>query len=727
MTRKKRPRAASYTGSSAAPTGRVSDRLAVGLCLGVVVAAGIAAYANSFSGVFVYDDAKHIIWNAAKRAEHPWRYAFCARRPLVELSLALNYALGSKGPPTEEAPTGQSDPWGYHLFNLAVHLLAALALFGIIRRTLLLDRFALPRRANARARRPRGSPPGGAADRGRPRTTVAESAHWFAFAVALLWVVHPLQTQSVTYLIQRGESMMGLFYLLTLYCVIRGAAASRRSRYWYGAAVVASACGMACKGVMVSAPIVVLLYDRLFLTGALRSTLRRRWGLYLGLSATWLVLITTGVAGGVLNPSHTGQATVGLALTQKKNPNERILMGEYALTEAQVLLRYLRLSVWPAGQCIDYGWPVVRRAADAVPAVLVTLALLALAGWAVWRRPALGFPAAWFFLILAPTSSFIPIRDPIYEHRMYLPLAGVLVLVVATGWSLIRRTTARRFGAPRRAGLVCAWASLIPAAALGWMTHQRNQVYHSQLALWRDAVEKQPDNARAHNNLAKRLLDKAKRDRSVLPESIRHLREAIRLKPDFINANYNLGNALSQSGRYDEAIECYRRALRVGPAYIEARIMLGNALTNKGLLSEAEQAFRLAISNAPPGANPLLVARAHFNLGNTLYRTGRIVEARGEYRKTLSIYPRYYRAWHGIGATYESTGDTDRAIEAYQRSVAIKPTHIEAMYALGNLCARTGRTRQAVEALKRVLRLQPDHKEARQVLAAVEARERGGP
>jgi hypothetical protein len=186
----------------------------------LVIVAGLAVYANSFAGVFVFDDSVHILQNERIRDLSALPKVLSGRRPVVDFTLAVNYALD------------ELTVRGYHAVNLAIHIAAALILFGTVRRTLqrkmFLDRFS-------------------------------RSSSWLALVSALIWVVHPLQTQSVTYMIQRAESLMGLFYLLTLYCVIRGVESSR-STAWFTLAVCACAAGMGSKAVMVTAPVLVLLY-----------------------------------------------------------------------------------------------------------------------------------------------------------------------------------------------------------------------------------------------------------------------------------------------------------------------------------------------------------------------------------------------------------------------------------------------------------------------------------
>ena len=232
------------------PDGRRWDwrALAGGAILAAIAA---AAYSRTFSVPMFYDDVPSILHNPTLRhlgsAFWPGGRSTVSGRPVLNLSLALNYAVSG------------TNVWSYHALNLAIHALACMALFGIVRRTLA------------------------------PRE--GERASIIAFCVALTWAVHPLLTESVTYLVQRAESLMGLLYLLTLYCFIRGAAADAvRPRAWQALAVIFCLLGMGAKEVMVSAPLIVLLYDRTFLAGSFREAWRRRRGVYAGLAATWLIL-----------------------------------------------------------------------------------------------------------------------------------------------------------------------------------------------------------------------------------------------------------------------------------------------------------------------------------------------------------------------------------------------------------------------------------------------------
>ncbi|PYV13041.1 MAG: hypothetical protein DMG21_22065, partial [Acidobacteria bacterium] len=273
-------------------------------------------------------------------------------RPLVCLTLALNYSVSGL------------EPWSYHAVNLTIHAAGALVLFGIVRRTLQGTRL-----------------------RGR----FGAHASGLAAAVAACWAVHPLQTESVTYIIQRAESLMGLLLLLTLYCVIRGHDSPRRL-WWHATAIFCCALGMGSKEGMVIAPIIVLLYDRIFLADSWAELWNQRSGLYTGLAATWLIPVLL-----VIMNKARGGAVMGFPAVSP---------WRYAQNQFGAIAHYLRLAVWPDRLCIDYGWQssTLPRSWILSGAIIIWPLLLATA-WALERAPMLGFLGAWFFLTLAPSSS----------------------------------------------------------------------------------------------------------------------------------------------------------------------------------------------------------------------------------------------------------------------------------------------------------------------------------
>jgi len=613
----------------------------------ILAAAAILAYWRTFSVPLLFDDETSIATNPTIRhlgsALWPPVDATVGGRPVLNLSLAFNYALGGTA------------VWGYHAANLAIHIMAGLALFGVVRRT-------LARRADA-------------------------SASLVAFSVSLLWTLHPLQTESVTYLIQRAESLMGLFYLLTLYCFIRGAGADGAGgRMWYAASVAACLLGMGTKEVMVSAPLVVLLYDRAFLTGSFREALRRRRRVYAGLAATWLLLALLVI----LTKGRGGSAGYGT----------RVSLWSYALTQLPAVVHYLWLCLWPRTLIFDYGSALEIASLRVVPCALIVAGLVAATAWALARRPALGFLGAAFFAILAPSSSIVPVAtETIAEHRMYLSLIPVVVLAV--------------IGIHRWLRAAALPVCLVLAAGLAWSTWQRNEAYRSSEAIWSDTVAKLPGNERAQYNLGCYL----EKEPGRMGDAIAHYEEALRLWPGYAEAHCNLGIALASLGRTREAVAHYDEAIRLKPGFAEAHNNLGNALNVLGRRQEAIGEFEWALRLRPG------YVEAHNNLGCALADTpGRLNDAVAQFGEALRLDPGFYQANYNMGNALNSLGRTPEAIAQYEQALRLKPDDaVIRFYMAGALLKIPGRTDEAVAQLREVLRLQPDNERARSVLEKIDA------
>jgi tetratricopeptide (TPR) repeat protein len=615
----------------------------------LIIAAGIWAYHNSLQGPFIFDDHSSVEDNLTIRhlwpigdALSPPAKSFVGGRPMVNFSLALNYAWGGLA------------VWGYHAFNLAVHVLAGLTLYGIVRRTLL--RPGLQERF------------GGA------------SGGWVALAVAVLWTVHPLQTEAVTYISQRCESLMGLFYLLSLYGFLRGAE-SRRSVWWFSLSVAACYLGVASKEVMVTAPLMVLLYDRTFVSGSFREAWARHWRLYLGLASSWLWL-------GYLMTGLNRAVGYGLGIT----------WWGYALTQCRAVVQYLQLALWPHPLILDYGRYVPTGPLAAVAPYALILAVLATGVlFELKRQPAIGFVGAWFFVILAPTSSVVPIGgSPMAEHRMYLPLAAVVTLTVIGAFEIGKRLFHKQQGIV----LGCVAGGFV-AVLLTFRTIQRNRDYDSALTIWQDTVEKCPNNPRAHNGLGLALMQTGK-----VREAIGQYEQALRLKPDSAEAHNNLGIALEQAGRAQEATEQYEQALRINPDYPDARNNLGIALMGQGRLQEAIGHYEQALRIKPD------YVQAQCSWGNALLQAGRAQEAIGHYEQALRLKPDYAEAHYNLGLGLVQVGRRQEAIGHYEQALRLKPDYAEAHYNLGLGLVQVGRLQEAMEHWEQAVRIRPDYAEA---------------
>lgn len=548
----------------------------------VIVVATAAAYASSFEGVFIFDDQEAILANPTIRKLWSWDVFMppshgeaVQRRPIVNASLAVNYAISG------------DRPGSYHALNLLMHTLAALLLYGIVRRTLLLPQL---------------------------RERWGDAATLLAMVIALFWGVHPLLTDAVTYVIQRTEVLAGLFYLLTLYSVIRGADSSRPGP-WHVVAVVACALAIGSKEIAISAPVVVGLYDRAFLSGGWRQVFQRRWGLYVGLAATWAVVPL------VLPHGKEGTQICG------RSQNEVLT---YLTLQADIIAHYLRLCVWPHPLIMEYGG-YLSKCGSPVPCYWgIAYGLLLATAVAWYYRPWLGFLGVWFFAILAPSSSIVPLLQQVAaEKRMYLPSAAVITLLVVcaylSGQWLVRRGALSR----QAAGSMGKGLVVCVGCALAVATFCRNRDYRDEVLMWEDVLAKLPNNLRAHVNLGEVFLR-----RGEYPKAIQQCEEAVRLDPKDVKAHYNMGNALVEMRKYPEAIEEYRKALEAEPDYVKAHNNLGNVLATMQRFEEAIAEYEIVVSLQPNHKS------VYSNYAFALFGAGRVGDAVVQYRKAMQMQGR---------------------------------------------------------------------------------------
>ncbi len=534
----------------------------------------VAVWSTGLDGAFQFDDESHILDDAAQQSlKRPaWEHAWSDPRPVVALSVWINHrldrALGGDG----------QRPAGYHLWNIAVHTAAALTLFGLFRRSL--------RRTDPTA--PPTADPGG-----------ADNA---ALAVSLLWAVHPLHTQAVTYVIQRSESMMGLCVLLSLYALHRLAQSrqqgdSRARRCVWAAAVVAPVLvGLGCKQVIVVAPLLTLLYDRVFLSRRWREVFAARGLVHVAVALVVLPLLLTHLpmTGPVIAravqrwSAPLPELSAGDQSTQAPSAGfdmTDLTPAQYAISQPAVLLHYLRLSLWPAGQNVDYGWRVASSIQEELLPVALLLLLLAGAMVMLYRWPRAGFCAVAVFIVLAPTSSVMPIADLAVEHRMYLPLAGLAALAVTGAAALLRRCVeASRAGAVGAALLVAA------VLALSLATVQRNRLYSDPVALWRDSAAKAPHHWRSIYNVGMLELRRGR-----YTQAAQALARAVRLTPEDAMVGMDYAHALAMAGRRDEAVQHYRSLLGEDPKFVRGWVDLGTVLYGQSRLPEARQALQRAL------------------------------------------------------------------------------------------------------------------------------------
>lgn len=670
------------------------------LAVAVLATALAAFYGHTRFYPFVFDDKAYII--TKPMIQHIGTSMFSSHRPVVDFTFAVNIALAHYFYQPNQ-PQRVPPEFGFHVVNLLIHLGAALALFGVVRRT--LSRGALAARYGGMA--------------------------WgLALAVALLWMVHPLQTQSVTYVYQRFESMMGLWFLLTFYCFLR-AQDSPRAVWWYGGSVAACLLAIGSKEVAAVAPLLLIWYDRAFVSSSWRELYRRHWPFYAALGGVLGVLALLVIL--ALPVYEAGGMLVGKELSSLA----------YARTQPGVILHYLRLALWPQGLCLDYNWPLANTVGQIVPPLLGILALLGLTVWCIWRHPAWGFVGGWFFLILAPSSSFIPIRDRAFEHRMYLSLAAVVVLVVLGGYELLRRLPAFRRSSVFEQRLFLIGPLLLLAIVLGTATFYRNQTYQSEIALWEDIVQKVPNNPRGYSNLGIWYQNKQPPDYARAEAMYR---EALKKDPNYYDAHYNLALRLAQSPRQEdreEAMRHYEACLASSSWFVP------DAYNNLALLQKAqgdlagarrnletavqgnptEKAFRINLIHLLIQTNPE-AARAECRrwveqqpdradvLGSTaalLARMGHRSEALENCRQALELQPKGADL-HLLFSELIAPDDPQLAISHLETAIALQPRFVQAYLELGDLCARRQQVPKAIACFQTVLQLDPRNERARRRL-----------
>ncbi|MEO6246592.1 MAG: tetratricopeptide repeat protein [Opitutaceae bacterium] len=657
------PAAMDFTRASAAPP---SPRRTIGAA-SLIATAGLIAYANTFSAPFIFDDPAAIVETPMIGQLWPLEHVLSSPsangvtlggRPLLNLTFALNHAISG------------TQVWSYHALNLLIHLLAGVTLFGIVRRTLTATRFAA-------------------------------DASSIALFSALLWTLHPLQTESVTYVVQRAESLIGLLYLLTIYAFIRAAGSGRLA--WSATSVAACWLASGTKAVAATAPMLVLLYDRTWISGTVRAALRARPGYYVGLALIWPML---------------GWLFLGTA--ERGGPaglNVGVSPVAYAVSQLRAVTHYVGLSVWPSPLVIDHGGTLAFESiAAALPFAFFIAALLALTGFALSRFPAMGYCGAWFFVVLAPSSSVVPQLDTCVEHRIYLALAAPVVALVIGAFAVLGR----------RAPAILSATALVFAG----LTLNRNATYRSEIGLWLDNVAHTPANPRAHFRLGNALLAAGR-----APAAVDAFHAAVRLKPDYFVAHSNLGNALlaanrvpeaivaleaalrlspiarthfttatafAQLGRTDEALVHYDAALRLDPGYAEALNNRGNLHLQKNqpqlALADYEAALRL---------DPTSVDR-HLNAAVALFSLHRLGEAAAHAEAAVRLRPNYAPAHWKLGDALLELGRLPEALERYHEAVRLDPALVYAHYNLARVLTQLGRTAEAIAAFERTVQLAPE-------------------
>lgn len=649
----------------------------------IPVALAVWTYHGALHGGFVFDDMpavrdnvslEHIggFWDAAFGKHSP-----ISNRPLVCLSFSLNYAWS--GP----------DTFGYHVVNLAIHCANAMLLWGVLRRALTAPNL------------------GNVFD--------GQRAAWTATAIASVWAVHPLTVDAVVYITQRTTLMMSFFLLLMLYSSLRAANSPNRSGFWLVTMVLACAGAMTSKEEAAAAPLLLVLFDRAFLFDSFRTAFDKRVLYYAGAAATWFLLLLC-VLKGPSNP------TVGYNSVPKVNALE------WLMTEAPVLVLYLRLTLWPDPLIAAYDWDIIRNFSQAFWPGLLIVALLAASLLAWFRKPHWGFLGAWFFLLLAPTSSIMPIiSEVVAERRMYLPMLSVLIPVLLGVLWLVERALHSMAGSLRSP---TAWAALPLAVVVFFAstaTARYARVFDDEKTLWTDVYEKNPLTNGGFlagsllNGYAKVLLEQRKHD-----IAIPLLRRAVACEPPHNDAFVNLAAALVDLGpaHYAEAEKLYREALIREPDH-------PNCLSNYAKLKLDQYQLDPPEKRLGPNDQRMLDGYAMLqkaielnprnvnylnNMGSICFHLGRVQEAEAVWTRALQLDPTNVGVASNRAIVLAATGRRAEAAAQFEQLLKAFPGNIAVLVNLASLNLEMGNHQAALQYVHQALDVDPNNAAARQLL-----------
>lgn len=580
-------------------------------------------YANTLTQPFHFDDANYISANPAIHNPKIFLntslekggilYHYIVNRYVGMLTLYMNYKLGA------------TNTTGYHIFNILVHLCNALLVYLLV--TLMLRRLD-------------------------GEDTASGYGPLFA---ALLFAAHPLQTEAVTYISQRFTSLATMFYLCTLaaYALMRPMRPGRRKTALYIAAIASAILGMKTKEICLTAPLAVAAYEWMFFDDSAKGRMVR----LLPLLATMAIIPLTVLY--INRPAGELFGDLG-ELSRVDTPVGRL---DYFITQLTVITMYLRLFIFPSGQNLDYDYKLITSVSDAhvLGSFILLAALAGAAGYLYRRAPRyrmVAYGILLFFLALAVESSFIPIRDLVFEHRMYLPMAGLAIALgcAVNNWQGGNATK------------LAAGALVI--ALLGGATIARNQVWSTEVSLWEDTAAKSPKKPRALNSLSNALV-MAGRQKEGLDVSMRSL-----VTQESREAVVSIAFSFLSSEKYDEALKYINKAIEADPNYGYSYQVLGQIYLAQGKFQSAKDAFTKSTSLDPYLADSFaLLATANGELG-------RFDEAVDAAQKGVKLDPVNVLALSNLGLAWASLERYDYALPYLKKALGINPKYEAARFNL---------------------------------------------
>ncbi len=703
------------------------------IALMLIALVAVAIYSNIYSAPFVFDDMHQIEENVKIRdlSECFSPKQLFSPRPLVELTFAFNYRFG-----------GLNVFW-YHFVNVLIHVIN-----GFLAYFLALNIFKQlmnpPAQRFGHSNSPKSEVPSpklqvdpklGTHNVAPKTSEMALNAFQstidnrqstillMALLTALIFVAHPLQTQAVTYTAQRYTSMAAMFYFLSIFCYVkarliqqRAEGRGRRSEdggqrtedrhgivgknafsfqlsAYFALAFLCGVLAFLSKQSSASLPIAILLVEYILFDRTWQGWKRK---LVCFIPAFLImgvfILYVSGIFRGGIQFGSLLEDVSGIL----RAPATDVGRWTYFCTQLNVIIIYIRLLFLPFGQNLDYMYPFKTGFFDGYTPVafLFLLAVVALGVWNIKKRPVISFGIVWFFITLSIESSFFPIKDALFEHRLYLPMFGFAIAVAYIVFCLLP--------------IKRLWSivlSILIIISLGSATFMRNRTYRDKIILWSDVACKSPQNFRAHFNLGNAL-----REEGRLAEAIKSYSKTLNIRPGWDKAYVNMGISLRSIGRVKEAIKHFYEGLDVNPRNPEIHCNLGVALMQQGDLKEATRHFYEALRIKPN------FAEAHNNLGIVSAKQGNLKDAAMHFEESLRIEPDNAKIIYNSGQALMLQGHLQKAALRFADAVRMKPDYAEAHCKLGVILVRQGDVDGGIEHFSQALKINPGLNEARQGL-----------
>jgi protein O-mannosyl-transferase len=597
------------------------------LSLFIIILVGFGIYSNSFNCSFHFDDIPDIIENQSikdlSNIKAWWNY--CPRRAVGMFTFALNYHFHQLG------------VFGYHLVNWIIHLIAGIIVWWLVRLTL-----TTPALQNYSIRKQR---------------------FWFPLCVGLLFVVHPIQTQAVTYIVQRLASLATMFYLLSLTLFVKGRLWNGKAFYrillWIGA-FISAALGMLTKEIVFTLPFSILLYEYTFLkTKSWKFSFKNKKHMLGGIFFVLIILIIP-----LLFLSKQSFSALFTSQEPQQGHLYDLTVGKYLMTQFRVIVTYIRLMFLPIRQNLDYDYPVATH--FFTPATFFSfsfLIIILIGAFFLFRKNRLmAFGIFFFFLTLSVESSVIVIQNVIFEHRLYLPSVGFVLFL----------TSALFYFYEKRNSQIAIGVMVFIIGAHSILTYQRNKVWQDESTLWTDIIKKSPHKARPWASRSKVYFMKGEYDNALAD-----LNKALAINPNYLDALNNRGLVYLEMKKYDEALTDFNDALKINPDFLLVKNNRGIVYRERGEYEKAITEFNQMIN-----ANPNFLS-VYNNRGAVYLKLKAYSYALSDFNHVINNNPEYMDAYFNRGTVYYELENNEKAIADFNTIINSKPDYYQAYYSRG--------------------------------------------